>query len=76
MTIYFDNCLAACAKATIDLPDGTSLSDGIAAARAQWGEGRMIRYRSTKELVWCKGEDDGDWRGCCADKVNRSNTTP
>lgn len=69
MTIYFDNCLGACAGATIEIGADATFGEIIDACRAKWGGGTLIRTRN--EYVWQKITDrDGqDWKGCCAEKM-------
>lgn len=65
--IYFDNC-PGCARGILELSDDTKVTAMIDAARAQWGNGRLVRHPSGGEWNWIH-EHDARWVGCCADKV-------
>ena len=80
VTVYFDNCLGSCKLATMDLPDSMEISAVIDKCRERWGEGELVRTRgAASDLYWRKiSERDGDWRGCCAEKIaaGQGNRTP
>lgn len=64
--LYFDNC-PTCPNGCFETAR-TEIGEMITLCRERWGEGRLVRING--EFVWTKNSDtDGDWRGCCAEKI-------